>query len=320
MRVLHLADGLALRHELGRHLSLLLRGLASRGIDVTLLTSPDAPPDFAEGIQSVHARSVLALRRIIIEQRPDVVHLHAPFLLAVLAVLLTRVPLVVSPVGARDYVPLRTWLVRARARRVIDGSICVDLANLDSPDELGVEALRKAYAAPLVLCMGHLEKEDSLDTLLQAWAELPTGTLLLVGGGEESLKRKAGELNLTARIAFLSPPSTERLPNLYHAADVFVQPSLRQGVQRLSLLEAQACGLPTIEVGDEPGEQAGGLIAPPGQVEPLADGLRRLLTDEALRRRLGGQGSARIRHDFSEERLVETVLGVYRSVLEPANK
>ena len=86
-------------------------------------------------------------------------------------------------------------------------------------------------------------------------------------------------------------------------------------MQRLSLLEAQACGIPTIEIGGEPSAQEVGLIVPTGRVELLADALRRLLDDATLRRRLGEQGSALVRRDFSEERLVETVLGVYRSVL-----
>jgi glycosyltransferase involved in cell wall biosynthesis len=55
---------------------------------------------------------------------------------------------------------------------------------------------------------------------------------------------------------------------------------------------------------------------PPGDVPALTEAVRRLLCDEALRRRMGEAGRARILVEFSIDAMVEGNLAVYRQVLE----
>jgi rhamnosyl/mannosyltransferase len=55
-----------------------------------------------------------------------------------------------------------------------------------------------------------------------------------------------------------------------------------------------------------------GLVVPPRQPAALADALRRLLDDPALRERLGTAAAERVRHEFSIEAQCEAMLRVYQ--------
>ena len=97
---------------------------------------------------------------------------------------------------------------------------------------------------------------------------------------------------------------------------MFAYPSLWEGFG-LPVLEAMACGTPvlTSDVSSLP-EVAGdaALLVPPTDVEAIADGLRRLLEDAALRADLAERGR-RQAASFSWERCARETLSVYNSVV-----
>ncbi len=82
------------------------------------------------------------------------------------------------------------------------------------------------------------------------------------------------------------------------------------------LLEAMAAARPVVAtpVGGTPelvvdGET--GLLVPAGDVDALADALRRLLDDPELAARMGEAGRRRVEERFTAERMVERVLELY---------
>ena len=91
------------------------------------------------------------------------------------------------------------------------------------------------------------------------------------------------------------------VPLLLGAADVFVQPSEREGMS-FALLEAMARSLPVIAA-DSPGApevigDAGRLFAT-GQESALVERLQEVSDDPALRASLGARAKARALHEFS---------------------
>ena len=82
-------------------------------------------------------------------------------------------------------------------------------------------------------------------------------------------------------VSFLGHLSRESVLSEYQKADIFVLPSLDEGMSN-SLLEAMACGLPvlTTDAGDNARlvvSGAQGLVVPSANEKALADGLQRLL-------------------------------------------
>ena len=93
--------------------------------------------------------------------------------------------------------------------------------------------------------------------LLELFAEyqkkMGTAKLLLCGDGtlKTQIERQIRDLNLEKNVILLG--MTDQVPGLLMAADVFVLPSLYEGLP-LSIIEAQASGLPCIVSGAVPQE------------------------------------------------------------------
>jgi glycosyltransferase involved in cell wall biosynthesis len=85
---------------------------------------------------------------------------------------------------------------------------------------------------------------------IEALAELPGATLILVGDGPErgELERLAASLGVSRRVRFLGNRPHDELPGLLAAADAMVLPSEREGLANV-WVEALACGTPLV-IGD----------------------------------------------------------------------
>jgi glycosyltransferase involved in cell wall biosynthesis len=126
-----------------------------------------------------------------------------------------------------------------------------------------------------------------LELLLEAWREalskLPTGSMLLIAGDgplRSELSRAVDASDLAGSVALLGRVSDEVLVDLYRAADVAVVPTLAHEGFGLVVIEAAACGTPSIvtDVGGLP-EAVGALdptlIVPAGDRDALRERLVR---------------------------------------------
>ena len=101
----------------------------------------------------------------------------------------------------------------------------------------------------VVLSVRRLAERMGLDVLLEAWAALPDGLLLIAGEGpsRKALSARADELGLdSSRVRFLGRVSEHDLPLLYSAADVSVVPSTQLEGFGLVVLESLAAGTPVV--------------------------------------------------------------------------
>jgi glycosyltransferase involved in cell wall biosynthesis len=101
-------------------------------------------------------------------------------------------------------------------------------------------------------------------------------------------------------------------------ADVKVLPSLWEGFG-LVLLEAMAVGKPVVAsavdaVPEVVVDGETGLLVPPGQAEPLASAVVRVLTDRDFADRLGRAGRERVRERFALDQMVSETDAVYREL------
>lgn len=122
------------------------------------------------------------------------------------------------------------------------------------------------------------------------------------------------ELGLQDRVRFLGWVSQDDLPGLYSMADLFLFPSLHEGFG-IPLVEAMASGCPivTSRTGSPPEVvRDAGVLVDPLDVDSIAEGIARVLSDAELRHDLSRRGIERARA-FSWERCAEEVLTILES-------
>jgi rhamnosyl/mannosyltransferase len=178
-------------------------------------------------------------------------------------------------------------------------------------------------SAPLrLLSVGRLRYYKGLDDLIRALPQLPQATCVIVGVGpmESEWKALARQVGVTDRVTFAGEVSDEALPLYYQAADAYVIPAnSRAEAFGIAILEAMASGLPVVstDVGTATSwiNQHGvtGFVVPPRQPSALVEAVIRL-SDEPVRRQMGAAARARVLTNFTQDKMIERIEGIYRSL------
>jgi len=182
------------------------------------------------------------------------------------------------------------------------------------PDAPGVrERVRSELAlgdGPVLIVTSRLHHQKGHRYLFDAAASLredfPALCLLVVGEGRqrpevEAHARRAGVADAVRFLGFRTD-----VTDLLRAADIFVLPSLLEGLPHTAL-EAMAVGLAVVATGvDGVGEAVvdgeTGLLVPPADPAALSDAIRRLLCDPSRAARMGRAGRERVAADFALDR------------------
>jgi sugar transferase (PEP-CTERM/EpsH1 system associated) len=175
-------------------------------------------------------------------------------------------------------------------------------------------------------CVGNLAPVKDHRTLLEALGKLGDAAkgwrIVVAGEGPERPKLEAAARELSTWGTRISLPGTSsKVPELLNAFDVYVLPSLNEGISN-SLLEAMATGLPVIasDAGGNPEvveDGVSGLLFRAGYSDQLAEHLLRLCVREELREQLGAAARQRVRGQFSIEAMVQNYERLYQG-LAPA--
>ena len=143
--------------------------------------------------------------------------------------------------------------------------------------------------------------------------------LIIVGDGP--LRQPVLELLRNARLqgAAWLPGERTDVAVLMRAMDLFVLPSLREGISN-TILEAMATGLPIVatNVGGNPelvDPNLTGYLVPHSDPIQMANAMRRYIEDPSIAVRHGTSGLEKAKTRFSMEAMVNGYLGVYDSVL-----
>lgn len=175
--------------------------------------------------------------------------------------------------------------------------VAVDRTSLTTPDN-----------APLLLAMGRLHDSKAHDVSLQALVQIPDAWLWIAGVGpqEAKLRGMAEALGVADRVRFLGWRTDASA--LYRTADVCVFPSRYEPLGNV-VIQAWAHGLPVVAAASQgPGalihDDDDGVLVPVDDADALAGGIRRLLADPTLRKRMATSGAARVEAEFSEAAVV----------------
>lgn len=186
------------------------------------------------------------------------------------------------------------------------------------------EKVREKYVIKgkfILAAVGTFIPRKNVCTLLFAYARLPRSLkaeyqLVLIGNKRGSEFKKCldiiDKMNLNSRVVLTGYVSDDDVHALYNSADLFVFPSLHEGFG-LPPLEAMACGVPVIAskrasmpevVGNA------GILINPLDVNGLSDAMKKVLSDDSLRRsmRQGGLTRAQL---FSVKRTAEETISLF---------
>ena len=178
--------------------------------------------------------------------------------------------------------------------------------------------------------VGRLAEVKDQRTLIDAFSLLVQGNstekhlrLIIVGDGPmyQSLCDRITELGLREYVWM--PGDREDIPDLLRMMDVFVLPSLGEGISN-TLLEAMATGLPLVatHVGGNPeliDEGVNGCLVPVGDAAALAKHLKDILTEPQTLIAFGENSLNKAKQGFDWGRTVEQYLAVYDQLLGRAD-
>jgi phosphatidylinositol alpha-1,6-mannosyltransferase len=162
---------------------------------------------------------------------------------------------------------------------------------------------------------------DLLDAFRLVLNDFPDAQLEIVGDGPEKgqLERLVADLGLVGSVIFFGSLRGDPLSERYRNCDVFAMPSrtLKDDVEGFGtvFLEAGLFGKPSIGTfsGGIPeavidGET--GILVSEGDVRGLAQALRRLMSDEALRSELGSNARDRVLARFTVQKAAEQLAAI----------
>lgn len=231
----------------------------------------------------------------------------------------------VSEAAARSFAA--QWPRAASPVRIWNGIETGRVAPTREPamvrEELHIEA-----AAP-VLCnvanLGYRKGHDVLiDTIARLAAAIPELQCWIVGSFEheppmvEAVRAAIANGGLSETVKLLG--RRRDVPDLLHAADIFVLSSRQEGFP-ITILEAMAAGKPIVatDVGgcaEAVVDGETGLIVPPEDPAALAEAIASLLGDPERARAMGAAGRERVQREFTIDRMVEQHLELYTQALE----
>jgi phosphatidylinositol alpha-1,6-mannosyltransferase len=191
---------------------------------------------------------------------------------------------------------------------------------------LGTDRFRAGLGGPAdrkwLLTVARLMPHKGIDTGLEALADLRAEGIdagyVIAGEGpaRAELVRMAERLGMTEFVRWCGFVPEADLPALYGAADVYLGLSREDGVEvegfGLSLLEAQACGLPVVAgasggTADAVTAGVGGLLVPPSSRSEIREAVLALLRDSARARSMGAAGRAWVERERSWAKVLREV-------------
>ncbi len=163
------------------------------------------------------------------------------------------------------------------------------------------------------LFIGRLDAQKAPEYLLRAWAKalpnLAKATLVLAGEGplRKDLETLALRLGVSDSVRFLG--FREDVPLLYSASDIFILPSLWEGMPNV-VLEAMAASVPVVATSVEGVRELlldgdAGVLVPPKDVGALAGAIEKLYRQPEKVRVLVRRAKKQVRENFTVKRMVK---------------
>lgn len=286
-----------------------------------------------------------------LRRSPEVVHLHAHFAHSPTSVALFAGRLnsldfsftahakdiyTSNPEQLREKIGLASFVVTcteynrqylAKLADPVNDSIYRVYHGIDLALFNGHEQRRRPQPPYRILSVARLTAKKGIPTILQALALLRDQgvqfhyTLIGDGDDRDTILTRMVDLGLQDCCRWRGTLPHDQVIREFERADLFAlgceigPDGDRDGIPNV-LVESLAMGLPvvTTSVSALPEiirDNDTGLLAEPGDAAAMANNMRRLLTDEPLRRRVIDRGHAHVRSGFNNRRLIKDLATIY---------
>lgn len=168
----------------------------------------------------------------------------------------------------------------------------------------------------LIVSVGELDDNKNHATVIKALSFLESKNYKYVvcgvGPNKDKLNQMAADAGLGDKVILAGYRSD--IPDILHAADLFVFPSFHEGLP-VSALEAMACGLPLIcskirgNV-DIVKDGVNGFLFEPDDHLSLAIAMERLIIEQSLSKKFGEKNKEIVK-DFSQNAVIEELKKIY---------
>lgn len=173
-----------------------------------------------------------------------------------------------------------------------------------------------------IISVSRLVPKNGLDNLIRAmpwvWKRFPDARLILIGDGPLKDELKTISYKLQVFVEFVGSVPPDKLPDYLHSADVFVRPSLSEGLGT-AFLEAMAAKVPVVasRVGgivDFLEHERTGLVCDPKNPKDIADQIIRFLEDSELKEKIVEQSWRMVRDRYSWDKVAHSIGEIYNKM------
>jgi glycogen synthase len=216
---------------------------------------------------------------------------------------------------------LRFYNIPAARVRVIHNGVDPEKYHpMDGTPTLKRFGIRK----PFIFFCGRLSRQKGIFDLLEAFAQMPKGTQLVLATGKPDTPDLVDKLRDAIKgkkdIVWINDMLEDPdLVNLYNEAAVFACPSIYEPFGIINL-EAMACETPVVAcavggIKEVVVDGETGFLVPPKAPDKLAAALSKVIGDSALAAKLGRKGRKRVLEHFTWDRIAEKTRAMYASLI-----
>lgn len=333
-----------------------LRGRADGKNDLDIIASDVRYLDFdKKSLKYLSPGVIFSLYKIMKSEKIDIVHCHRhrATVTGTIAAFFAGVPNVISHVHGLNRTRTRkryitNWFILKKVKKIIavSDSVRHDIINTNrNLDPAKVVTVRNGIDLKLINnlsisrkdirlrlgipenkivfgTVGRLTVTKGQSYLIKAFSDIrkkiPNSILLIIGDGSlsEKLKQKAEDLGISSLVLF--PGYRDDICELLKSIDVFVLPSIAEGLS-MALLEAMASKLPVIasDVGgiSEVLEHNCGLLIPAKDPHALAKAMKKLFDlNEDKKKIMGNKARKRIEEAFTVNIMSKKLVEIYESL------
>jgi glycosyltransferase involved in cell wall biosynthesis len=174
----------------------------------------------------------------------------------------------------------------------------------------------------VLITASRLVEKNGVGDIIEALTFLPDNVKLLIAGSgslEKELKLRTTDYGLGTRVIFLGYVDHARLPEYFAAADIFVRPSLSEGLGN-AFLEAMAAGTPVIAtlvggIKDFLRNRDTGFVCQVSDPKSIAEQVRFIIDHPQVVEQVKITASKMVQEKYSWDNIARDMENVFRSTL-----